>query len=106
VQWCHLFLFARASLVSSHCIPYNGTEYINKQFMEYYKTNGIIIETTAPHSSAQNGVAERHNRTLLKSTHAMLLAAALLRKFWPEAVSYACHIKNCVPTQALRGMTP
>jgi hypothetical protein len=74
--------------------------------MEYCKTNDMIIETTAPHSSAQNGVAERLNRTLLESAYAMLLAATLLRKFWPEAVSYVCHIKNRVPTQGLRGMTP
>jgi hypothetical protein len=36
----------------------------------------------------------------------MLLAAMLSQKFWLEVVSYMCHIKNCVPMQALRDMTP
>ena len=31
---------------------------MNKAFKEFCAKNGIIIETTAPYSPAQNGVAE------------------------------------------------
>nr|AAZ28935.1 polyprotein [Phanerochaete chrysosporium RP-78] len=84
----------------------NGTEFINNEFLQYCKSQGIVVETTAPYSPAQNGVAERLNRTLRESARAMLLAAELPRKFWPEAVSYACLIKNRLPHAALKGMTP
>jgi hypothetical protein len=36
----------------------NSTKYINKKFMEYCKSNGIAIKTTAPHFPAQNSVAK------------------------------------------------
>ena len=84
----------------------NGTEYINKDFLSLCEQMGIFVETTAPHSSAQNGVAERLFRTLFGDARAMLIAMAISKGFWPEAVSYACHIRNCVPTAALDGETP
>lgn len=84
----------------------NGTEYINKVFKQYCKSQGIKIETTAPHSPAQNGVAERLNRTLIESARAMLLAKDLPKRFWPEAVSYAAHVENRVPHAALKDKTP
>ena len=79
----------------------NGTEYINKEFLAYCKSQGIIVETTAPHSPAQNGVAERLNRTLVESARAMLLAQHIPQRFWPEAIAFACYIKNRAPTAAL-----
>ena len=84
----------------------NGTEYLNKEFRSYCQSKGIRIETTAPNSPAQNGIAERLNRTLVESTRAMLLARGLPKYFWPEAVSYATHVKNRVPHAALKGKTP
>ena len=36
----------------------NGRKYLNQKLINYCKENGITIETTAPHSPAQNEVAE------------------------------------------------
>lgn len=63
------------------------------------------METTAPYSPAQNGIAERLNRTLLEHARAMLFAKNLPKILWPEAVSYACYIKNRSPTRALGSNT-
>ena len=59
------------------------------------------METTAPYSPAQNGIAERLNRTLLEHARAMLFAKSLPKVLWPEAVAYANYIKNRSPTRAL-----
>jgi transposase InsO family protein len=75
----------------------NGTEFINKEFISYCKSLGIVIETTALYSPAQNGIAKCLNRTYVESARAMLLARDIPKRFWPEAVSYAIHIKNHVP---------
>src|SRR5262249_31411319 len=50
---------------------------------------------------AQNGIAERVNRTLLQCARAMIFAKGLPKMLWPEAVAYACYIKNRSPTRAL-----
>jgi transposase InsO family protein len=36
----------------------NSGEYMNKEFKDYCSKNGIIMETMAPYSPAQNGIAE------------------------------------------------
>ena len=59
------------------------------------------METTAPYSLAQNGIAKRLNQTLLEHTHAMIFTKGLPKVLWPEAVAYACYIKNRSLTQVL-----
>ena len=44
----------------------NGGEFIGHQFREWLSTNGIRLETSAPHSPEQNGVSERANRTIME----------------------------------------
>ena len=70
----------------------NGGEYGNKNFKDFCGKHGIIIETTAPYSPAQNGIAEQLNRTLLKHARAMIFAKNLPKTLWSEAVTYACYI--------------
>ena len=72
----------------------NGGEYVNKNFKDFCGKHGIIMETTAPYSPAQNGIAEWLNRTLLEHVWAMIFAKNLLKSLWPEAVAYTCYIKN------------
>ncbi|KAJ3553828.1 hypothetical protein NM688_g3412 [Phlebia brevispora] len=84
----------------------NAKEYTQGDFKTYLDSRGIILQTTAPYSPAQNGVAERLNRTLVEHTRAMILARSLPRKFWQDAIAYLCHVKNCCSTRALDGKTP
>ncbi|QRV83690.1 Retrovirus-related Pol polyprotein from transposon TNT 1-94 [Ceratobasidium sp. AG-Ba] len=46
----------------------NGKEFVNKNFKDYAASQGTILEETTPHSSAQNGVAERKNCTLVEAS--------------------------------------
>jgi hypothetical protein len=78
-----------------------GGEYINAPFRAFCAEKGIIMESTAPYSPAQNGIAERLNRTLLEHARAMIFAKQAPKTLWPEAVAYACYIKNRTPTRAL-----
>ena len=59
------------------------------------------METTAPYSPAQNGIAEWLNQTLLEHTQVMIFAKNLPKSLWLEAVAYAFYIKNQSPMQAL-----
>ena len=50
----------------------NGKELVNEELKRWSAGKGIIIETTAPYSPSQNGVAKRFNCMLLELAHAML----------------------------------
>ena len=84
----------------------NGTEYRNDQFSIFCKKEGISRHFTVRDTPQQNGVAERMNRTLLEKVRCMLSNAGLGKQFWAEAVMYASHLINRLPSAALNGKTP
>lgn len=84
----------------------NGGEFINHAFQEYMKSCGIRHQTTVPHCSEQNGVAERANRTIMEKARCMLQEAGLSKKYWAEAVNTAVYLKNRSPTKAVMGLVP
>lgn len=72
----------------------NGREYCNKEMQKQLTSRGILLETTAPYTPEQNGVAERDNRTMVESARTMLHAKQLPLFLWAEAISTAAHILN------------
>lgn len=84
----------------------NGGEYVNNVFQDYLKKCGIKHETTVPHCSQQNGVAERANRTIMDKVRCMLQESGLGKQYWAEAANTAVYLKNLSPTKAVKGSTP
>lgn len=84
----------------------NAKEYTEGDFKIFVEGEGILLQTTAPYSPAQNGVAERLNRTLIEHARAMLIQHSLPKFLWEDAVIYANYLKNRSPTRALKGITP
>jgi transposase InsO family protein len=69
-----------------------GGEYFTNEFQNWCAENGIAIESTAPYSPSQNGVAERFNRTLIELSRAMLFAHDIPQSLWPEAINHAAYV--------------
>ena len=84
----------------------NGGEYKNDLFLKICEENGIVRHFTVKNTPQQNGVAERMNRTLLEKVRCMLSNAGLGKEFWAEAITYACHLINRLPSAAIGGKTP
>ncbi|KAK3895615.1 hypothetical protein Pcinc_000538 [Petrolisthes cinctipes] len=84
----------------------NGGEYKSNDFEQYLIGEGIRHEYTIPKTPEQNGVSERMNRTLVEQIRAMLIDSGLPHRFWAEALSTACYLKNRSPARALKGKTP
>ena len=84
----------------------NGKELVNEKLRKFAAEEGIIIETSAPYSPSQNGVAERFNRTLLELARAMIISRNVPQFLWDEAVAHAAYLRNRAPTRALEGKTP
>lgn len=70
----------------------NGREYTDKILQDFLAERGIVSQTSCPYTPAQNGVAERYNRTILDKARCMVLNAKAPKKFWAEAVHTAVHI--------------
>jgi hypothetical protein len=83
-----------------------GGEYINKPMEDWCSENGVRRSSTAPHSSGQNGIAERKNRTIQEAARAMLTQAGLPLTYWGKAVLYANYIQNRIPTTTLDNHSP
>ncbi|KAH9805146.1 hypothetical protein KPL71_002341 [Citrus sinensis] len=84
----------------------NGGEYKNDPFLQICQDEGIVRHFTIRDTPQQNGVAERMNRTILEKVRCMLSNAGLDKEFWAEAVVYACHLINHLPSTAIKGRTP
>lgn len=84
----------------------NGKECTSKQFDNLLKHHGIASRLTCPYSPAQNGVAERRNRTVMNVARCLLIQSGLPPSFLAEAVNIANYIRNRYPTKSLNGLTP
>ncbi|GJX36229.1 putative ribonuclease H-like domain-containing protein [Tanacetum coccineum] len=84
----------------------NGTEFKNRDIVEFCRSKGIKREYNNARTSQQNGVAERKNRTLIKAARTMLADSFLPNTFWAEAVSIACYVLNRVLVTKPQNKTP
>lgn len=83
-----------------------GGEYVNGTTKAFFKSKGIIIQTSAPHTPQHNGVAERAGRTIGEIAEAIRYEAGLSKGFWAHAYLAASSIKNARASQAVGGETP
>ncbi|KAF5767489.1 putative RNA-directed DNA polymerase [Helianthus annuus] len=84
----------------------NGGEFTSNQMMNFYAEQGIILETTCPHTPQQNGVVERKHRHLLETARALKFEASLPKRFWGECILTATYIINRLPSKVIGNKTP
>nr|GEZ07269.1 uncharacterized mitochondrial protein AtMg00810-like [Tanacetum cinerariifolium]GEZ07273.1 uncharacterized mitochondrial protein AtMg00810-like [Tanacetum cinerariifolium]GEZ10786.1 uncharacterized mitochondrial protein AtMg00810-like [Tanacetum cinerariifolium] len=68
----------------------NGTKFKNNTLAKFFDEVGI----THARTPQQNGVVERRNRTLVKTTRTMLTFANVPSFLWAEAIATACFTQN------------
>ncbi|GJR79871.1 putative ribonuclease H-like domain-containing protein [Tanacetum coccineum] len=69
----------------------NGTEFKNRDMLEFCGNKGIKQEYSNARTPQQNGVAKRMNKTLIEAAKTMLADSLLPTTLWAEAVSTACY---------------
>ena len=82
-------------------VPKSGHYKCHWKTKSFLIKNGIVHQLSVPYNPAQNGVAERMNRTIMKSTRSMLSHAQMPNEFWAEAVNTSVYVRNRSPTTAL-----
>lgn len=66
----------------------------------------IIRQCSQSHTSHQNGVAERKNRSLMDKARSMAFENKIPAHLWPEAISTANYLINRTATRTNAGTTP
>jgi Integrase core domain/GAG-pre-integrase domain len=84
----------------------NGTEFINKQFSEFFKQKGILHQTSCIYTPEQNGVSERKNCHILEVTRSLLFQSNVLKSFWSDAILTVIYLINRLPTPVLENQSP
>nr|GEV90989.1 putative ribonuclease H-like domain-containing protein [Tanacetum cinerariifolium] len=84
----------------------NGGEFTSTKMLEFYNENGILLETTCPHTPQQNRVVERKHRHLLETARALRISANLPKRFWGECILTAAYVINRLPSKVIKNKTP
>lgn len=84
----------------------NGGEFANRRFWELCQSQGISFRFSCPHTSSQNGKAERKIRSINNIMRTLLLHASLPPSFWPHALQMATYLINILPSHLLKHESP
>ncbi|CAK9829622.1 Retrovirus-related Pol polyprotein from transposon TNT 1-94 [Anthophora retusa] len=72
----------------------NGREYVNEQFDDFLKENGIQPRLTVPRNPEQNGLAERKNRTLVEMARCLLIQSGCHHHFGRKQFPHRTTLPN------------
>ena len=84
----------------------NGREYTSREFQLFLSSHGIQSRFSCPHTSQQNGRAERTLRTVNNIIRVLLLQAHMPPSYWVEALHMATHLFNILPSSAIDNEIP
>jgi hypothetical protein len=84
----------------------NGREYVNGNFQKLCEANGISFRFSCPHTSSQNGKAERKIRSINNIIRTLLVHASLPPNFWHHALQMATYLLNILPNKKLNYQSP
>ena len=76
------------------------------QFFQFCQANGISFRFSCPHTSSQNGKAERKIRAINNIIRTLLAHAYLPPSFWHHALQMAIYLPHILPSKVLHYDTP
>jgi hypothetical protein len=83
-----------------------GGEYTSLQFKNYLSSHVILHRITCPHTSQQNGIAERKHRHIIETGLTLLAQSHLPPKLWEESFHTSVYLINRLPTPTIKWFTP
>lgn len=84
----------------------NGREFDNSSSHTFFLSHGATMRMSCPHTSPQNGRAERIIRTTNDIMRTLMFQASLPTTYWVEALRAATYLLNLRPTKTLSFATP
>ena len=80
---------------------YDETRQCPGPFAKFLESSGICAKYTMSGTPQQNGVVERHNRTLMDMGRSMLNNSSLPKSLWMHALNTAVYLLNRVPSKVV-----
>ena len=75
-----------------------GGEYSKHEFQNFCSSTGVLHQFTCPHTSQQNGVAERKHLHIVDKGLTLMSQASLPLHLWPYAFSTSVFLINRLPS--------
>ena len=75
----------------------SDNEFRTRELESFLRSQGIIAEFSSPHSSYQNGKAEKSNREIEERIRKLLQSSGVPKSLWPYAFSHSIFLNNMVP---------
>uniref|UniRef100_A0A2N9E312 Integrase catalytic domain-containing protein n=1 Tax=Fagus sylvatica TaxID=28930 RepID=A0A2N9E312_FAGSY len=95
-------LDCKIKLLRSDC----GGEYSKSEFQSFCSSAGILHQFSCPHTSQQNGVAERKHRHIVDMALTLISQSSLPLNLWPYAFSTAVFLINRLPSVSRQYTSP
>ncbi len=73
-----------------------GTEFIDSQMNTILTSLGIKLQTSAPYTPEQNGIAARDHRSTVESARSQIHDKGVPLNLWAEAVNYSVYVLNVI----------
>ena len=83
-----------------------GSEYTKHEFTNFCSQSGIFYQFTCPHTSQQNGVAERKHRHIVDISLTLISHSSLPLTYWSYAFATAVHLINRIPSSHRAFISP
>lgn len=84
----------------------NGREFDDSSFHSFCEQNGMSFHFSCPHTSPQNGKAERKIKSINNIIRTLLCHASLPSTFWHHALDMATYLLNILRTKVLGYKSP
>ena len=78
---------------------------MGKNVTSFLNEKGCIVESAPLNHQHQNGLVERHCRTLIQMVCSWLTSTLLPSSFWFHAIKKACEVSNYLPINLKRQIT-
>ena len=79
----------------------NFGEFNSDAAAEYFSHTGLAWEPSIPNAQQQNGVVERHIRTVVEEARAKMIDTNFPIKLWAKSINTIVYIKNRSPASAV-----
>lgn len=84
----------------------NALEFDDAACRTFFKSQGIVHQTSCSYRPQQNARVERKHRHILKVARALMFQSGLPVSFWGESVLTAAYIINRLPSTVLNNKCP